>query len=379
MIYLLLFSIVGVLIFISERQNTRIISIRGIYKKKHAYINSRPAAAMIGIFLLSLIAGLRERHIGIDVMTYVFPVFSRASNETSIFTVLNNSKIEVGYELIAFLSSRIINDIHFFHFVSAFIICSGIYIFLNEFKSKISLALGMLVFMFLSYNSALNMVRQSIAIAVSVISYKYLFKKNYLKCFFIIFVATLIHNSAYIVYIIIMIYYILRNENHQSIKMIFIVIASFFFLFFIKDFVIIFSNFGILMSKYQNYFLGVGNSTIFMQLVSRLPILLLGLIYYKELCIWDKRFVFIYSMMIIDCLLGCMAPIIGDASRISGYFGIWQCVMIPGICKVLKQSVNGFKKHLISLGVMFYLIAYWTYCIVIRNFGYTYPYISDLL
>jgi hypothetical protein len=194
-----------------------------------------------------------------------------------------------------------------------------------------------------------------------------------------IFFATFIHNSAYIAFFILLIYLFLRNENDCGKRILFVIIGTLIIIFFLEDIVLLLRNLGILRSKYINYFSGTGISSFFMQAVIRLPVLLLGAIYYKDLWTYDKRNIFIYCMMIIDFFLGCTAPVIGFASRISMYFGIWQCILIPELYVIIKQRVKGFNQILVSLGFITYLAAYWIYRIVIRNFGYTFPYKSDII
>ena len=148
---------------------------------------------------------------------------------------------------------------------------------------------------------------------------------------------------------------------------------------FFSQAILLLNRIGILSVKYIDYIDTSGNSSIFNQVISRIVIIILGVVLYEKLDKEDSNNHIIFCYLLIDLLLGCSAVLVGDASRFSLYFGIWQCVFVPRIIIVLEKLFRKEAMILVYFLVVVYYLSYWVYCIPIRNLGSTYPYVSDII
>lgn len=368
MIYVICFLISGGFFWWSEK----------FYNKEQFKVSS--FFAIMGIITISLLAGARAPSIGRDINIYVTYAFNRINNYDSIMQVFQNHSLEIGYELLIYLCTRISSNVHFLHFVSSIIITSGFYSFVKYFANdnKYSIYYGMMTYSLIYFNTSLNIVRQFIALSIFLFSIKYLFQKKHLKFLIFVLLATQFHKSAILGIAILVLYRILNTKKPKTSKIVISIALTSFGLLFLDNITMQLLNMGIFSSKYMGYFSEAGNSSIFMQVLSRLPILLLGLFFYKKLIKHNLKNQIIYCFLIIDCILGSMSVVIGNGSRLSLYFGVWQCVFIPELLLVMKENASRKDRLVLSLFIHFYLFAYWGYCVVYRNFGSTFPYISDL-
>lgn len=368
MIYFICFLISGIFFWRSECR----------YNKKQYKISGFLAVG--GILILSLLAGFRANSIGTDVMTYVVYAFNRIKDYSNITQVFQKHNLEIGYELLIFICTRISKDIHFLHFITSLIINGCFYSFLKQFSKdgKINIFIGMMVFMCMYFNTSLNIVRQFLAISIILFGVKYLFKEKYIKFLLTVLVAIQFHKSAIIGFGIFVLYKILNTKKQKKSKIILSVAVVCIGLYFLERVMSSLYNLGYVSSQYMGYLSGAGNSSVFMQLLSRAPILILALFLYERLVKRDIKNQLLFSFFIIDCILGCTAPILGDASRISLYFGVWQCALISELVLVMQELVEKKGKPLITLFMNGYLFIFWFYSFVFRNMANTYPYISDL-
>lgn len=368
MIYFSIYLFSGFLLYLYQKRSKKIILNNTSIKLNVIYI-------IIAILMLSLLAGLRNNEIGLDVKTYVTVAFNKLQNK-SIQDVFLNHNLEIGYELLILSCINIYNDIHFVHFITHLIIVLGVMSFLLNFSNKNDIYLGLLTFLFLYFNTSLNIVRQWLAISVYMYSIKYLINKDYKKYLVFSLIAYLFHNSAIIAFLVFGIYYML-NKKLSCTRVLIIFITFIMILLALRPIVSLLVGYGILNVRYLSYFNSVGNSSIFMQTISRLPILILAFINYNSILKNDKFNKIILIFLFLDLIMGCMSPLIGDASRFSLYFSVWQIYFIPEIYKSIKIKTKTNQRLIISFVFILYLVLYWVYSVVYRNFGNTYPYNSD--
>ena len=331
----------------------------------------------VGILLLASLAGIRSNNIGDDVNSYILYAFQRALSYASIKEVFTKGLLEPGYELLCYICSRIYPDIHILHFVTAFIICSGVYLFAKEYVTKIDVAFAMFIFMMLYFNTSLNIVRQFLSIAVYLFGCKYLFRHKYSLYFFCCLIAISFHSSGIISVFVGVLYIFLADGKRKKLKIMTVVVGSILSVVCLRHITALLSSFSIIPSKYLKYFSVEGNSSVFIQIVSRAPVLFLCVFFLRDLLFYDEKSHIYFCFLLIDCIIGASSPLIGDASRFSLYFGVWQMILIPEIVRVAKYRFKdgGIK---FKLGLVAFFSLYWIYCVVIRNFGGTFPFETDV-
>ena len=335
--------------------------------------------ALMAILVFAIIAGLRDSSIGRDVTVYVIPVFTRASRYSSVVQVLQQHNVDIGYEILAFISSRISDDFHFFNFLTSFITISCIYCFFKRNLNGKYIVLSMFVFFCLFYNNTFNVVRQWLAIGIVAVATTTLEEKKYLKYIIGCIFASMFHISGIVGLIYPITSIILNKQKGRIGKTALIVAGIGIGLSFFSQAILLLNRIGILSVKYIDYIDTSGNSSIFNQVISRIVIIILGVVLYEKLDKEDSNNHIIFCYLLIDLLLGCSAVLVGDASRFSLYFGIWQCVFVPRIIIVLEKLFRKEAMILVYFLVVVYYLSYWVYCIPIRNLGSTYPYVSDII
>lgn len=372
MVYICAFALASTFIYFAETAYNK-GAITG-----HKGINWYVPVA-VAIVLLALLAAFRSSTIGVDVSTYVIAVFNRVSASPSIIDVLTYSSVEQGYEALAYLSSLILDDVHVFHFATEAIILLLVIAAFSSYKKTASLTVAFIAFLFLYFATTLNIVRQSIAIAIVFYSSKYMFSKEYLKYVLGIVVAFFFHRSAIVALMLLFIHVFLSKSEASKFRTILVVLASVFVIGFMNTVISFGVELNLFPQQYSGYIGSEGNSSIASQILARLPLIGLGTILYSQMNNYNEMSKTLFCFLIIDCILGCTSVVIGDASRISLYFGIWQCVYIAEIYKMSGMKMSKSNRCIIRAIIILYLVGYWFYCVPIRNFGMTYPYVSDVL
>ena len=139
-----------------------------IINKKNKFFSI--SCLIFAMVLLSILAALRGDTIGTDIKTYVIKYFDEAGKYDSFISYLScypSEYVEPGYKLFTFVISRFTNDLHFLHFAICVFELSFVCAYLWENRQKMSISIGLLVFMLMQYNICFNAIRQSMAMYMS--------------------------------------------------------------------------------------------------------------------------------------------------------------------------------------------------------------------
>ena len=175
--------IIGILLFLA----ISIFNKGETKQRKKIYLRSV-------FFLLFFISAFRSINIGNDTVEYsrMFDVFGTASN---IFNL--NTRYELGYVLLnKILYSIWNNKLILFIVTSAFILGSWMK-FINVYSSRTWLSVYLFINLRIFYFT-LSGLRQSISMAILLISYKYIMEKKLFSFISLVFIASLFHSSAII-------------------------------------------------------------------------------------------------------------------------------------------------------------------------------------
>ncbi len=332
--------------------------------------------SILAILIPVLLAGFRDETIGADVTVYVKKVLERTTFGLS-FSEFNklNSSTDFLYNVLNYLVSFITTDLNSFMFIVELIIVSLVFATIYYYRDKSPMWVGMMIFLLMYYNRSLNLIRQSISLAITFYAFKYLREKSTIRYFLTIIIAMLFHNSAIITGIMYFVYHLIKNKKTSKTKIFFLTILICLLLVNYGSILKIFINVGILPAKYSRY-IPTGEidfvvSESLMKIVFMLPILY----YRKSLCKYNDDNEFIIFMIIIDFILMQAGILSGYAQRISFYFGYYYILLIPQLYKVLSKKRYNVINFLYTLG----LCVYWYYMFVVLSYGKTYPYTSTIL
>lgn len=344
----------------------------------------------IAILTLSILAGCRDSGIGTDTEIYVNYIWNKIINIHSwddfIFYYQQKyfEDIEFIYLLLNWITSLFSKDVHSIYFTTNFVVVVFTYLTLYDNRKKAPMWIGMAFFCFIYYNTSLNLVRQSIALAMCMYSFKYWEKKQWIKAIIWFLIILNTHNTGIFYSIVIITYFLIQIRNNRVKNILltsFIIINLIVFLAF--DFILILViQLGILPTKFLMY-LGSENETIFIKsvFIHYLIFLFLFISISKE----NKNTNYRNKLkaFTIYKLLGCLffaTSIISQWSfRISYYINyLTDCNFLPQALKISREkSKKYYQIYLLTCISISIIVWYW--CIVVNNGNETIPYKSKIL
>lgn len=366
-IYIFTFIISCLFTYIAEKY---------IAKSKKVFI----FLSLLAILLPCILSGVRDTTIGYDVELYGLSQFQLAvySNSFAEYRIICDT--DIGYAILNYIVSRFTDNIHYFLFVYEFIIVLLVYLFAYSNRKKHPMWFTMLSFFTIFYNISLNILRQSLALAITIFGMQFAQKRKFLKFLITTLFATMFHVTSIIV-LPIYFFFMFEDTKREKIYKILTLIAI----------IILLSNFfliietlvglGILSSKFLNYvYIYSENATDFGLIDGslRLVILFICWITYKNKVYFDNcNSTYIY-ILIIDFLLMQLTTISGSAQRLAYYYGF------PALFYMIPQLSIGFRqdkinKCIIILFTVLLLFVYWYLKFIYQGFGATYPYTSAII
>lgn len=194
-------------------------------KSCEAKKSSRVLAIITGaitVLLPAILAGCRDFRVGTDVQVYALQTFDSvryANRFWDLFVVgsqYQESSLEIGYQIIAYISNLLSDDPHIFlFFISLFI---GVFVYLTLYRMRriCSMFMGQVVYLFCCYNETLNMMRQCMAMVMILYALTFLLEnKSYVKCFSIFAASYFFHHSALIGLALLLPILLLTREKNQ--------------------------------------------------------------------------------------------------------------------------------------------------------------------
>lgn len=283
----------------------------------------------MSFFLLFIISAFRAETVGTDTSNYLrgFELIKN-SNFTSLFDSVSWEK---GYVLLNKMVSFLIPQEQGIIVVSSFIILLGLFISIK--KNSTNIISSILLYINLYYYFiSFNMIRQSIALSLIVVSYTYIKERNFKMFFFLVLLSSTFHLIA-LVFIPI---YFLYNIRLNSKNMI-LLLGAFVFLYFGFDFLFKIGLF--FFPKYTvyfgtNYFEGSGVLTTLISLC----MVALGIIL-KITQKSDKEFDFLFILMLIGLLLSLFSQNMSLFNRMAYYFTIFSIFFIPKGLNMIKSKL----------------------------------------
>lgn len=344
--------------------------------------------SVIAVLFPSLLAGFRDVGIGTDTLVYVESVWKQVVPMNSLHDLIRSYNqerfdVEFIYLLINYVASRFGHGIFNIFFLTNFIVILFIYLSAYDNRKRAPMWLIMFMFLFGFYNLSLNLVRQFIAVAISVYCVKYIEQKSWWKILLSLILLKFTHSTA-IFYVVFVGIYLLSLLQYKLKPLILITIsigASVFFLF--LDYILLFAvASGLLPAKYAAYESGDAILSIWSLVLYNVLLLLIlvfsYVFYRRNKQIKTQLMAYSYSKFygIIILLTALMSQY---AFRLSYYFFmVCDCIFIPRALVLLKKKSK--KWYYLSLFVTLFLVVFIWYIYYVRNnSAETYPYKSRIL
>lgn len=352
-LYLSIFFITGVLFEYSEYLDKYLIEEKF---KKILFVTCI-------MFIPSFFAGIRSG-VGTDYDNY-----------SAIFTAINtgvgNNPTEMGYTFLNYIIGQFGGNIQTVFFIMSFLTLLFIYLFLYEYRSSIGIGLGILVFLISYYNMSYNIVRQVLAISISLYSMNFIDKRKSKHFVFFILLAMSFHAGA----VIMLPLYIFYNNFVNKRRLFRVLTYLVYFLALANyQYIVEFVSLNILgTDKYLYLTKNLGTNLGLGAVVRYAPQLLIGFVFYDELLLNNKSFKLYYFLLVMGYLTGLLpafgAPIV--LNRIGSFFSIANVWLIPYYYQYFKYKEN---YNWIVPTLIIYILMVWFVMYIIGGDSETVPY-----
>lgn len=289
---------------------------------------------IIGLGIPILISSLRY-YVGTDYDNYL-----NLYNTTKNYSFLQIFK--EGEEILFLIIIKIaslFDNYQVVFAIMAFLTVFIMYATLLNYKEKLSLGFLFFLYLFMSFASSFNLVKQALAVVIVAYSYKFIFERNFKKFVLAIIIASLFHVSALL---FLPFYFISSVKNDRKGKFIRVcyVIFTIIIVLNYQRIVGMISSVSI-FEKYSVYATEVESAN--REAILNIIILAIILLFRKPLIKYDsKNEIFIFFAIINGLLLltGFVTPF---AKRIAEYFGISNMILLatfPNLAKTKEQKIT---------------------------------------
>ena len=324
---------------------------------------------LLGLIIPCVFAGIREYSVGTDVNIYVTPLYHEVLHNTIKFW---SRRHEIGYKLIVLILAHTTHSIGVILFSLQALVIFPLYFAIRKYNKEIPIWLGMVTYLLIHYNQSMNVMRQWIGMAFMLLAFACFINKEFKKSMIFSTIAVMFH---YVVAIVIIsnlfLYYILVIKNKNQTKKIII-----------TSLIVIILLITIVMGKeyiykteftyYAKYFAYITDIRFIpLQIVKRIPIVLLAAISFKDMKEKDKNSYYYIMIIIINLILSQMINSLA-ITRLIIFFEMYNIIYIPTmICSIKKQITKNF----VYLLMIAYILFYWFYVYWHENLGETLPYV----
>lgn len=334
---------------------------------------------ILAILIPSIVAGCRSLNIGTDINVYGKLMFYTASNLSigDFFSIFGFS--DILFSLFTLLVGKLFKNIHIFLFLLQLLNCALVYKTCDIFKKDIPVWLSYLIFLSTLYFRQLNLLRQGIAISLSLLATAYLLKgknKNFWICFIL---AVLFHVSSIAVLLVYFIKILCDKKTERKVPIVIIYCVLLISLVFFIPILKLITESGILPSKYTySYFIRYLNinkeldnlGTFFKLFWCLVTIFVASNKNFKNKI---KHFDFFLHIACIDLILWMLNIHIQHIDRLSFYFGFtYMFLYIPQLHKLFKDDI--INQIFIYAMIILLFVFYWYVRFILQNAGAVFPY-----
>ena len=354
-----------------------------ISEKERHIKNTKRLAQVLLVFsavVLSALAAMRADSIGTDVQTYVIRFFNGARGYSSFIKYLSFfplDYVEPGYKLFNYVISRFTDDIKVLHFCIALFDLSFVLTYLWENRKKMSVSLGLLVFMLMLYNVGFNAVRQTMAVCVCLYAFNSARDRKLKKFLLLILIAGMFHRSAVVMAITYPLVAIFEKRKiKESNRLIGIIaVISVVVLLFDNSIVGVLIRVGIFPVKFSHY---IGNSFSLSRMsafIFLIPVIVVFKIYENKYYEIDRFNMVLLLYVILWPILAQLDSVSDQFGRMAYFFSVANIGIYAQIPIVQKRVRNKSNTRIVSYMIILFLIGYWILNFYVWKVGSTVPYL----
>lgn len=345
---------------------------------KHEHIELKIIIYGLALLLPAILAGIRDLSVGTDVLVYAYPVFKDAYYAPDFGALLYQwQRIEIGYLWLNYVVSGITSSHNVFLGLIMFIEVLFVFLMLRQWKNKIPLWLGMLVFYFIFFNSSLNLMRQSLALSIAFLGIQQLLGRNFFRFAFWVLLGAMFHKSA----LLLLLYYPFWTFTNKFTS---------------KKNLALFAGLGIvsivlfqqILADYMSSLGDVGaRASVYITMINKNKFPLNTFLFYSILptlflfnrkkilsCLPDIRTGYFFQYLVVIVILVPFLDFYGGifAYRFFPLITWWLVILIP----IIFYSFEGVHKVIRNVAIFSYCSFFWYFTIIYQNANETSDYLT---
>lgn len=333
MYYFLLFFLVMFLVVLGGGSNIckSVVSLRRIH--------------LVVFLLLLFLMGMRHYSVGTDTMTYV-EEFWGTSTDGSLLRLLT-STTEPLYNLTLWICKQFTSNYTWFLIVFSFPVAWGFTFLVKRYSDDY--LISVLLFIVLGIlGFCMAGMRQAVALGITMWGYNFAKEKKLIKFLLCVFVAYGFHNSA-LVYLLA---YILVNKvNIKRITSYWIIAGICFVLGVVRNPIVLnLAQIMMIDERFDGYTQGGNSSLNYTMFIIQAVLLLFSCLYMKRKQILkNEDNCKLLTLSFVGLYFQAFTPIVGEFFRVSMYFSVYQCILIPNI---IREIENRKTKYIAYFGIL---------------------------
>lgn len=341
----------------------------------------------LALVIPCMIAGFRANEIGTDTTVYLKQMTEAAIGAKSyseymssrwfmIWRYLRVSDYELGFSFVVFVVAKLFRSIVAVQFAMQALVVFPYYCALKRINKGYPLWLSFLTYYLLIFNSTLNMMRQCIGMSFMLLTFAYAVNNEKKNAIIAEIVAIMFHTSALMGVVIYVMYNFVGSKPkkvratlpkviEENIRMIGLILGGLAVLIGINLIVVLLQAVG--LSRYAGYITG---SLTFMpnQLISRLPIIILFVLSWRKLKLYEPDYRFYFVMLVYDIICLQFTSVNEFGGRIAWYFSQFYMLTLPAFFTGTKKN-----KFILILTIAYAIFLWWFYYVNL-GWGNTVPY-----
>ena len=301
---------------------------------------------------LLILIGFRDISVGTDTPTYVAEFLS-SNQKGLVIREIFQSHAEPLFALMRMLIRQFTDSYTVYFLVAAIPISLGFAIYVGRYSDDYMMST--LLFILLGVlGFCMAGLRQSIAIGFSLFGYRYAREKKLIPFLICCTLAFGFHNSS----LVFLIVYPLSHFRKININIKWwIAIAAAFVLGITKNSVIMqIASMFFTQERYNMYGTTYTSNLNYTMLLIQIGLLVFCYMYRELVMEEDEKNSLLYIMAFIGTSFQCFTPILGEFFRLSLFFSISFCILVPKTIYLLKDSRNRNLLYFVVNGVCLYYI-----------------------
>lgn len=333
MYYFLLFFLVMFLVVLGGGSNIckNIVSLKRIH--------------LVVFFSLLFLIGMRHYSVGTDTITYVGEFLGTSINGN--LQQILHSATEPLYNLTLWICKKFTTNYTWFLIVFSFPVAWGFTFIIKKYSDDY--LISVLLFMVLGIcGFCMAGIRQAAALGITMLSYSFIKEKKLFKFLLCVLVAYGFHNSA-LVYLLA--YVFVNVLSIKKITFYWSMAVICFALGIVRNPIVLkLAQIMMMEERFDGYVQGANEGLNYTMFIIQAILLLFSCLYMKkQQTVKNEDDFKLLILSFVGLFFQAFTPIVGEFFRVSMYFSVYQCILVPNI---IRKIGNKRTKHIIYFGIL---------------------------